>query len=278
MKLQFSNPFTSKPGVESPGEAQASLRKWNRNLAILHALQGVAILVLSPVREFPLTASFLTKDTLASSAAGHTVLAPASQVVHNLNVAYIIAAFFFVAAITHGLMATKYRVRYEAELKKGLNRVRWLEYALGASLMLVAVAIISGIYDVGTLFLVFVLTAVTSLLGLMMELSNPLPSRRAPEWMSYWAGCFTSVAPWLVILGTIIAAQLYGSGDVPGYVYAIYVSIGVLFAGYGAHMYLHYKKQGKWASYYYTERGYMLLGLVAKTVLAWQIFAGALRP
>jgi hypothetical protein len=43
-------------------------------------------------------------------------------------------------------------------------------------------------------------------------------------------------------------------------------------------MYLQYKKSGKWADYLYGERIYMLLSLVTQTLIAWQIFAGALRP
>jgi hypothetical protein len=84
--------------------------------------------------------------------------------------------------------------------------------------------------------------------------------------------------PWLVIAGAIMAANIYGSGNIPGFVYGIYVSMFLFFTSFAVNMYLQYKKQGKWASYYYGERGYMVLSLVAKSVLAWQVFAGALRP
>jgi len=51
-----------------------------------------------------------------------------------------------------------------------------------------------------------------------------------------------------------------------------------LFGGFAVNMYLQYKKKGRWADYLYGERLYMILSLVAKTALAWQIFAGSLRP
>jgi hypothetical protein len=35
---------------------------------------------------------------------------------------------------------------------------------------------------------------------------------------------------------------------------------------------------GKWADYLYGERVYIVLSLGAKTLLAWQIFAGTLAP
>ncbi len=43
-------------------------------------------------------------------------------------------------------------------------------------------------------------------------------------------------------------------------------------------MVLQYKKVGKWKDYLYGERVYIILSLVAKTALAWQIFAGTLAP
>jgi len=38
------------------------------------------------------------------------------------------------------------------------------------------------------------------------------------------------------------------------------------------------KKAGKWKDYLYGERVYILLSLVAKSALAWQVFFGTLRP
>ncbi len=43
-------------------------------------------------------------------------------------------------------------------------------------------------------------------------------------------------------------------------------------------MVLQYKKVGKWADYPYGERAYIPLSFFAKSALAWQVFAGMLRP
>ena len=39
-----------------------------------------------------------------------------------------------------------------------------------------------------------------------------------------------------------------------------------------------YRRVGRWRDYLYGERVYMLLSLVAKSLLAWQVFAGTLQP
>jgi hypothetical protein len=43
-------------------------------------------------------------------------------------------------------------------------------------------------------------------------------------------------------------------------------------------MALQYRRIGRWHDYLYGERAYMLLSLFAKSALAWQVFAGTLRP
>jgi hypothetical protein len=43
-------------------------------------------------------------------------------------------------------------------------------------------------------------------------------------------------------------------------------------------MVLQYKKIGPWKNYAYGELVYIILSLVAKSLLAWQVFAGTLQP
>jgi len=43
-------------------------------------------------------------------------------------------------------------------------------------------------------------------------------------------------------------------------------------------MILQYRKVGRWSDYLYGERAYIILSLVAKSLLAWQVYAGTLQP
>ena len=47
---------------------------------------------------------------------------------------------------------------------------------------------------------------------------------------------------------------------------------------FAVNMVLQYKKIGKWKNYIYGEYAYIVLSLVAKSLLAWQVFGGTLRP
>jgi hypothetical protein len=40
---------------------------------------------------------------------------------------------------------------------------------------------------------------------------------------------------------------------------------------------LQYKKIGRWQDYVYSEKVYIVLSLVAKSLLAWQVFFGTLQ-
>lgn len=64
----------------------------------------------------------------------------------------------------------------------------------------------------------------------------------------------------------------------PTFVYWISVSIFVFFSCFALNMVLQYKQVGKWRDYLYGERAYIILSLVAKSLLAWQVFGGTLRP
>ena len=66
--------------------------------------------------------------------------------------------------------------------------------------------------------------------------------------------------------------------EAPAFVYWIFVSIFVFFNLFAINMVLQYKKIGPWKDYMYGEFMYIVLSLVAKTLLAWQVFAGTLQP
>ena len=91
--------------------------------------------------------------------------------------------------------------------------------------MIVVIAELMGIYDVGTLVALFALTAVMNLMGLMMELHNQTTPKT--DWTAYVIGCIAGIVPWIVIAiyfgGSIIAAK----GGMPNFVIGIFVSLAV---------------------------------------------------
>lgn len=252
-----------------------SLKNWNRNLGFLHFIQGVAVLLLAKDVSFPIEVSYLSPIKLVTETVS---LAPASSVVFNINLAYLVAAFFFMSALAHGLLATKLFPWYKKNLSKGINKLRWVEYSLSASTMMVAIGVLSGVYDLASLVMIFGLTAIMNLCGLIMETHNQ--GSEKVNWLSFWVGSLAGILPWLVIGLYFWGSNNYvvGGGEIPTFVYYIYGSLFIFFNCFAINMVLQYKKIGKWQDYLYGERAYMILSLVAKSALAWQVFFGALRP
>jgi hypothetical protein len=52
----------------------------------------------------------------------------------------------------------------------------------------------------------------------------------------------------------------------------------VAFNTFPINMILQYKRIGKWKDYLYGERTYIVLSLVAKSILAWLVLSGAMQP
>jgi Heliorhodopsin len=258
------------PAAARPrGGGVSALRRWNALLGALHLAQGLAVLALATAFALPVTSSFLTLD------AGSGSLVADPRTLFHVRIAPLVAAFLFLSAAAHVSLATFGRRWYEQELARGMNRARWAEYSLSSSLMIVAIAMLVGIYDVASLLLLVAANAAMILFGWVTELHNR-PGRDV-SWSAYWFGVVVGAAPWLAI-GIYLVGAALGPGGPPAFVYGIYGSIFAAFNVFALNMVLQYRAAGRWRDYLYGERVYMVLSLVAKSLLAWQVFAGTLRP
>jgi Heliorhodopsin len=246
-----------------------SLNRFNLIMALLHGVQGVAVLALSRSFSLPISTSFLSFDSASQK------LVPATATAFNLSLPGLIAGFFFLSALFHLVIATLYRPTYEANLAKDMNKARWYEYSISASVMMVAISLLVGLYDLSSLIMIFALVAGMNLMGLVMEVHNQ--TTKQTNWLSYWIGCLLGAIPWVVIAIYLWSGYAHGSAA-PTFVYWIFVSIFVFFNCFAINMWLQYKKIGPWKDYLYGERAYIILSLVAKSLLAWQVFGGTLRP
>ncbi len=247
-----------------------NLRTYNIVMGFFHFVQAVLMVVLSNDFALPVVTNYLKFNTQTLS------LQPLMENLTDLRVGYLVASFLFLSSIAHFTISLpKVYEWYVANLKKGINYARWYEYSLSSSVMIVVVAMLVGVYDLSTLILLFFMNMMMILFGLMMELHNQ--TTKKTDWTSYIFGCIAGAIPWVVI-----ALYLFGSGDgenkAPDFVYWIFFSIFVFFNSFAFNIVLQYKKIGKWSDYTFGEKVYILLSLVAKTLLAWQVFAGTLRP
>jgi hypothetical protein len=251
----------------TPGHGgERGLRAWNVAVGSAHLVQGLLVLALGndftidvvvPVQEGPPGTPLSDPVTL-----------------FGVRYSYAIAAFLFLAAADHLAMAAPRVVRwYERNLRRGNNPARWAEYSVSASLMIVLIAMLTGITNGYALLALFGVNAAMILFGALMERVNP--DRARVDWWPFAFGCIAGVVPWIAIALALAVAEREGPGA-PGFVYGIFVSLFVFYNSFALNQWLQYRGRGRFADYLFGERVYLILSLGAKSALAWQVFAGAL--
>jgi hypothetical protein len=240
------------------------LRTYNWVMGGLHAIQGLLVVLLATDFTLPITATFLlgppgTTDT-------------ENVVMFDLSVAWGVAAFLFLSALFHFIVASGGAKRYRDQLSRGQNQFRWIEYALSSSVMIVLIAMLTGINDVTALIALFGVNAGMIFFGSAQERYEEPGGSLWP----FWLGTVLGLVPWIAI--GIYLVSPGSSAQPPGFVYGIFFSLFVFFNTFAIVQLVQYKQVGRFKNYLTGERTYILLSLLAKTALAWQVFAGTLVP
>jgi hypothetical protein len=246
------------------------LRQWNLLMAGLHLVQGILMLAITSDFELPVTAAFVSMNAETNA------LEPRLETLFEFRLAPLIASFLLISSLAH-LAVSLPRIYpwYRRNLARGINYARWIEYSVSASIMIVAIAMLVGIYDIVSLVALFALNASMIFFGWTMERHNQSTART--DWTAYVFGCIAGAVPWVGIAIYLAGAGGDG-GDVPGFVYGIFASIFVAFNVFAINMLLQYRRVGPWKDYLFGEYAYIVLSLSAKSLLAWQVYAGTLQP
>jgi hypothetical protein len=243
------------------------LRRFNLIMGFFHFIQAAIMLAIA---NYDVQMRFTTSYIDASG--GFPPMAPGSAVeFFSVPLGPMVAIFLLMSAIAHFSVSTFGYKWYVANLKQNINKARWFEYAVSSSFMLVVIAWLCGMFDFVSIMLLFCLNACMNLFGYMMELHNQTTKRT--DWTSFIFGCFAGLIPWIALFMYFTGVR---GGSPPGFVYGIMISIAFFFNIFAVNMVLQYKQVGKWKDYLYGERFYIILSLVAKSALAWQVFSGTM--
>lgn len=233
-------------------------------MAVLHAGQAAVVLALANDFALPVTATFLEGPP--------GITAPALDELFELRLGLGVAAFLAISALAHLVLITPASFRwYLGQLALRRNPARWAEYSVSASLMIVLIAMLSGVSDIAALIALFGVNASMILFGWLQERYEE-PGEGG--WWPFAFGSLAAVVPWLAILIYVLSPST--SASPPGFVYGIFVSLFLFFNSFAVNMWLQYRRIGPWRDYLFGERVYIWLSLTSKSALAWQVFAGTL--
>jgi hypothetical protein len=243
-----------------------SLRRYNLIAGLLHLAQMVVVLVLSNDFTLPIVARYMAGPPGTTFAEPITLL--------DAPIGLTVAIFLGLSAFFHFLVASpQFFARYSAGIEQQHNYFRWVEYSISSSVMIVLIALITGVSDVAAIVAIFGANAAMILFGWLQE-KYETPGNGG--WLPFIFGCIAGIVPWLGLLFYVLSIGGPADTSAPAFVYGIVISIFIFFNSFALVQWLQYKKAGKWGEYIRGEKSYITLSLIAKSALAWQIFASTL--
>jgi hypothetical protein len=248
-------------------ESFTRLRSLNLYAGLLHLASLIAIIALSNDTSLPVNAVYL------ADAPGRGLYSNPINL-FNLNTSFMVAAFMALSAFFHFFVASPAIFpKYVAGLKKHINPYRWVEYSLSSSLMIVVILQLNGASDFIALLAIIGVNASMILFGWLQE-RYATPGNG--DLRAFWFGCIAGAVPWVAIVINMFSPKGPPETTVPGFVIGIVISLFLLFNCFAFVQWKQYRATGKWADYLYGERWYIRLSFIAKSLLAWQVFAGIL--
>ncbi|MFM1796168.1 MAG: hypothetical protein RLZZ340_845 [Actinomycetota bacterium] len=240
------------------------LRVYNVVAAIAHLGQAIAMIAiitaLDAQANFPVTADYMAGPPGSPIPAERVVL-------FDVNMGYGLIGFLLLSAIFHFLVASPaFFTRYKNGLLANHNYFRWTEYSLSSSIMIFLISQLTGVTDFSALMAIFAVNAAMILFGALQEKYEKPGTKKL---LPFIFGSMVGIVPWFAVMLNTLQ---------PGSKNDAEVTIFVLFNTFALNQWLQYRQVGKWASYLQGERSYITLSLVAKTLLAWQVFSGVLAP
>ena len=205
-------------------QKMAGLRRFNVIMGFFHLIQGVLMIVLSNDVTYPINTNYL-KFNLENFS-----LEPQTGIFYELPFGIAVAIFLLISAVAHFLLATVGYKKYQKNLALGKNPVRFYEYALSSSWMIVLIGLLAGVRDVGALIAMFGVNAAMNLFGILMEDINQFTKK--VDWKAFIYGSIAGIIPWIVLVMYFLGAiNNSSSSDTrpPDFVYAIIPTLFVMF-------------------------------------------------
>ena len=258
----------ASPATALDASTSSKLRRLNVIVGFAAAAQAIVLLIIAKPASLPVNMTYMLGPPGEGKYSSPTEL-------FGLRIDIAVALFLLLAAADHLIVASPWANRwYNANVARGINPARWWEYSISASLMVVLIAMLTGMTEGTALIAIFGVNAAMILFGLVMEYVNE--GRETVDWRPFIFGCIVGAVPWIAIAIQLFPINLDSGGGAPAFVYIIFFTLFILFNTFAINMWLQYRGRGRWANPVHAERIYLWLSLIAKSVLAWQVYGGAL--
>ncbi len=224
----------------------------------------VAMFILETADE---RAVFPIRQTIQAEAGGTAI---ETIEIASLNLSVWVAFLLLVSAASYFVLSTTGFGWYIRNLKHRLNFMRWLHHSVSTSLMITITALVSGLNELLSLLLIFLLAVVFNMFGFLMEIYNE--KRKRIIWHSYVIGLIVMLSGWLLMLGTFLVSKFVLDVPVSGSEIWLYAIVSAFLGMFSLNMMLHYQAVGPWKDYVFDEKSYVLINFIAKTTFALVLY------
>lgn len=185
-----------------------------------------------------------------------------------LNLSILLGAVCVVTMVAHLLYAL-YAKKYSMEISNSMNRFRWFEYAISASLMMVIIALLCGVRDRSVLILLFGGIAMLMAIG---HLSEILSAGSAV--CSMVLGWLVLCVVWYVVLGQFFD-NIGSDSNAPASLSALVFVLFAFYASFGVvqTLFVVRRYRGVNVDFGNVDKTFIVLSFVSKAILVlWCLF------
>lgn len=260
---------TTKKKEQKPMSPLERLKALNIFSVVVYVILAGLVIFLTSSASQKLVLGISAPDLLSTDKASN--LAPAAEVLFDVQYRYVAVGILALAAIGSLLLATVLRQRYEKSVNNSAAALRWLFLGVTAGLTLEFVTLLTGINDLMTLKVVGVLIFLTTFFGWLSDRDNV---GKETKWLAFIGALIAGVFAWFPALGSFIGTTIYGEATFKWYVYAI--GGVVLFSSllFALSQYHALSKKSTAVAYPAREERYIRLDLLTKIVIVIIFLAG----
>ena len=286
----------------------AIVAHWNTAAAVLHlgtAIAQVVILEDNEMRGIPLTSqyskwergactpSWIGRQFTTTDNETYCIFTDTSDTDISLNLGQLVIAFHLLSFAFQSVNSLNYYCfghegwYHKMVLTRGFNKLRFLEYAFSATVMLVTIALLNGVTDIYLLTCLSALTAGCMICGLVAEhLMAENPRIGFPTWPAailHFLGWVLIIAAYAVPMAAYYDSAEASKVSPPEFVTVIVWSMLGLFMCFGlvqfSEILTGFLRPDACEPYWHPaakEFVYVTLSLVAKQILGWTLFVNAI--
>lgn len=198
---------------------------------------------------------------------------------YGIDLGWLIISFHILSFVFQSFAALTnwtgpiFGYKYSDMIDRSKNPLRFIEYSFSASIMLIAIALLNGVTDINLITSIAVLTSSCQLCGLAVEYVENKYIKQLLHLNGWLQFCWAYGIIGHAFFKSIEAANDSSGTGPPSFVYVIVIVLFLLYASFG---FVQLYELCKDINPYTKEKAYVLLSLIAKTLLGWMIFSNVL--